>query len=236
MRRIMLLVTLCLLSTPALAQPFVVDMVEAQARTLARLRTYSFDKDIVAEELGDRGEVVRTYANTWHAVSLDNGTLHAGNNLVSSVNLRRVKLMRLDAVAKFVPAFLWGNYSLPFVREENGVYVFKLVRPSGSPGFQGLLWVDSAGHVLKAQGEDVFADAARGEVPLRYTITMNRQFFPAYVEIDQVLKLWDKNGKPFEAHVRVRHRFYNYKRFQTEEPKVIEEGEPGEVGASANNP
>jgi hypothetical protein len=209
MRRILYLYvalsTLCLLTASASAQPSRDDLLRAQMQTLAELNSYSFDHEITLVAEGRRKTL------RWRSVAKDDGRRHAGSSLVSAIRVGRVTFRGLDRSARFIPELLQGAYELKYLGPDSGSFVYEVTRTRGS-GFAGKMWADSEGRLLRAEGRWALAEGVTGI----YILVTGRDFFPVSMESEETLR--DKNGR--EVSVRVMWRFFNYRKFKSEEPKV----------------
>jgi hypothetical protein len=224
MLKVVLLALFCLLCPSARAQeeepPEPRRVVEAERDLLRRLKRLTFTARLTVEELDARGRAAGSRSYSYRVYLRDDGRLAARDVLVSAVKLKHAYATRLDGAALARPLFTFGEPD--FEGRDGDSYVFRTARP----GLDGRVWTDARGRVLRAEGVRHISDPAPGERPLTFVWMMDpKTLLPRSAEGRETFR--DKNGRG--VTVRVRVEYSDFRAYVAPEPRVVEEGEPGEV-------
>ncbi|HYY93052.1 MAG TPA: hypothetical protein VE713_00945, partial [Pyrinomonadaceae bacterium] len=207
-----------------------------------------FTRDALVQTIGVGGEVTGEYQRTSQFTFDDAGNrferiTHFPVPTLTEVSFTNEDLEDLGGVQPFaLEASKIDRYNFTYVGTEKvdelNTYVFD-VSPKVMPKkeserfFQGRVWVDDRDlQIVKVRGKGVPEGKQRFPTFETYRQQIDGKFwFPTYTSADDNLVFPDGQV----VHIRMVVRYTNYKRFQGK-VRVVEEGEPGDVGEPSPAP
>lgn len=213
MKKIIATLALCLLATSALAQqvdsapPTPEQVRAAQYEMPTRLAGYSFHSEVEVRAGGE----VRRFSH--RLVRLDDGQLYANGVSQMSVRVAGVTLRNWDG-APTRPLFylVWPLSRVEGLGRVGDLWAFR-VQPRGPYAFEGTVYTDERGWMVRAEG--VWRE--EGYLPARVRLTFDpRTGFPRSLEGE--IEARDKNGRA--VAVRYAGAYSDYRKARASEPRV----------------